>query len=142
MIGLLLGLAMAEPCVTTCVMPATTESRPLDPDVVDDLVDAVIAEPEVDALDTLVFHADQVLEQLSDRVKPAPDWLIDELQRSRVDVAFRLVDDTGALRGRAQRSLRSGTKQHVPIVETGSLGELEANGRVRRVGVNHLWARF
>lgn len=99
------------------------------------------------ALDTLLFDAEQSLHWLAiheDRLPPERrDWLYQELNRQDVVVEMRIVDETGAVRGDLSSgafSLRE--KQHLPFQNTGSLGWLETGGKVKRVGLAHLWSRW
>lgn len=143
MIALLASLAVGTPCVSSCAAPARSEELPLRPDMLADLTGLLADEVDRDALETLIFHADQTLEWLADHPDaPAPDWLETELRRDAAEVSFRLVADDGAVMVAAEEPVRSGKKQHVILSDPDGLGWIDVNGRVRRVGVDHLWARF
>jgi len=99
------------------------------------------------ALDTLLFDSARsaaLLEAHGDRLTAERrQWLADELARSEVVVEMRLVDEHGDVRGGLASSdfpLRE--KQHLPFADTGSLGWLETGGKVKRVGLAHLWSRW
>ena len=100
------------------------------------------------ALETLLFHGDRSRALLA-TVGPAQlddahrAFLERELDRTQVTVDMRLVDATGAVRGTAGG-------EDIPLVEgrrlafegTGELGFLVTGGKVKRVGLGHLWSRW
>ncbi len=105
-----------------------------------------LGEPTL-SLETLLFHGPDTAALLAlhpDQLSPEREvFLRDELARSTVRVAMRLVDEDGAIRG----TLDSGdfplkAKQHLAFADTGSLGWLETGGKVKRVGLGHLWSRW
>ena len=69
-------------------------------------------------------------------------WVDRELSRQTVDIAFRLVDETGAVRGEIRQDLPLKIKQHLVLEGTGSLKRIEVSGKTKRVGLHHLWSRF
>ncbi|MFT4976506.1 MAG: hypothetical protein ACI8S6_002411 [Myxococcota bacterium] len=99
------------------------------------------------ALDTLLFDAERSTALLSvhgDRLTAERRAFLDrELARTEVVVEMRLVDEEGTIRGWLSSegfSLRD--KQHFAFADTGSLGWLETGGKVKRVGLGHLWSRW
>lgn len=99
-------------------------------------------------LDTLLYYADSTAHFLValDGLRlesPRRAFLLRELERTQVTMEMRLVDDSGALRGTVLAAgIPLGEKQHLRFRSTGSLGHLESGGRVRRVGLNHIWSRW
>lgn len=66
-----------------------------------------------------------------------------ELSRDVVRVEMRLVDDAGNVRGElSHRMVPLSQKQHLTFAETGTLGAFLTAGRVKRVGLGHLWSRW
>ena len=136
---LLAALGGAAPCATSC--SAAPKGDVLDPQMLADLVDLLAVERDRDALDTLVFHAQQTSDWLDTHHDEGPGWLRAELGRSAVRARFRLVDD-GVVMASADQLVENDKKKHVMLSGPAALGPIDVNGRVRRVGVDHLWARF
>lgn len=99
------------------------------------------------ALETLLFHghrSEELLAVHGHRLDAEHlDFLTRELSRHTVRMEMRLVDEHGAIRG----TLDSGMfplkeKQHIAFADTGSLGWLETGGKVKRVGLEHVWSRW
>jgi hypothetical protein len=99
-------------------------------------------------LDTLLYYRESTALFLStlDNLMIDPErrvFLMQELARTEVTVEMRIVDDTGAVRGSlVATDIPFREKQHLRFEATGSLGHLESGGRVRRVGLSHLWSRW
>jgi hypothetical protein len=55
---------------------------------------------------------------------------------------MRLVDGQGVERGTLSALVPLVEKQHLVFAGTGSLGHLETGGKVKRVGLDHLWSRW
>ncbi len=114
-------------------------------------IQAWLKEPMSDAslpLETLLFYGDTTrdylngLDDLSLTVARRA-FLMTELARDQVAIEMRVVDDQGRIRGTMQASnVPFGKKQHLRFKGTGTLGHLETGGRVRRVGLAHLWSRW
>ncbi|MEL6349820.1 MAG: hypothetical protein AAFV53_42345 [Myxococcota bacterium] len=105
-----------------------------------------LGEPTL-ALETLLFHGAQTVGWLSvhgAQLEPERRAFLDhELARTDVQIEMRLVDEDGRRRG----WLRSGTfplkeKQHLVFEGTDALMRLETGGKVKRVGLAHLWSRW
>lgn len=105
-----------------------------------------VGEPTL-ALETLLFHgprSEELLEKHGHRLDSAHrTFLEQELSRHTVRMSMRLVDENGEVRG----ILETGNfplkeKQHLVFEGTGSLGWLETGGKVKRVGLGHLWSRW
>lgn len=139
--------AAAVPCSTGC-SGASPADEPLgDAQITELLADMAqhpVGAPEI-AAETLLFHGVEVLDFL-DRTKPAAtehlDWLRHELSRDRVEVGMRLVSDDGEVLGWRDDVVDLATKYHLLLQGTGALGRADVNGKVKRVGVKHLWARY
>lgn len=99
-------------------------------------------------LETLLFHGHHTtrgLELLDDDALPKDrrDYLLSELNRDRAAIEVRLVDESGAVRATLDADgLALGIGSHIHMHDTGSLGDIEMSGRVRRVGLHHLWSRW
>ena len=98
-------------------------------------------------LDTLLFYAKQSKEWLetfgSDLDDAHYQFLVHELSRNQVDIEMRLVDEFDQTRGILDsRSFYLKEKQHLAFRNTQSLGALETGGKVKRVGLAHLWSRW
>jgi len=100
------------------------------------------------ALDTLLFHGDRTAQlgaQLGygSLTPERASLLRQELGRRHALLSVRLVNASGAERlylGPARVPL--GEKQHIIATRTSDLQPPEVSGTVRRVGVDHLWARL
>ena len=99
-------------------------------------------------LETLLFYSGSTLHFLAslDDLTLSADrrrFLKNELARTKVTMEMRLVSDSGDVRGTVLAAdVPLGEKQHLRFQATGSLGHLESGGRVRRVGLNHIWSRW
>ncbi|MEC7983992.1 MAG: hypothetical protein VX278_02440 [Myxococcota bacterium] len=98
-------------------------------------------------LETLLFYAKEsknwlpVYEEELDREHRA--YLRRELARDTIDIEMRVIDEYGRVRGHLQSpSFAFKEKQHLPFSDTGTLGYLETSGKVKRVGLSHLWSRW
>ncbi|MEE2828783.1 MAG: hypothetical protein VX498_06325 [Myxococcota bacterium] len=139
-------------CLTACARPAPKEGpAPPTPAEFAKLVDAWLDQP-MDApslpLETLLYHGEwsrRLMAGLSDEALPTErrTYLLSELGRSRASIELRLVAEDGELRGELNASgLELGLPSHQHLEGTGSLGDVELSGRVRRVGLHHLWSRW
>lgn len=143
---MLVGERSSGGCATSCALTEKTISQ-------EDWIAALdiwsdqeigISTPE---LDTLLFYAQDSLAWLPVFGTELDDmhysFLEQELRRDLVDIEMRLVDEFGTVRGvldSAAFGLRE--KQHLPFSQTDSLGWLETGGKVKRVGLAHLWSRW
>ena len=99
-------------------------------------------------LETLLYHGPhtrQGLVVLTDDALPPErrSYLLGQLERSRAAIEVRLIDASGAVRGHLDADgLTLGEGTHLHLHDTASLGEVELSGRVRRVGLHHLWSRW
>ncbi len=100
------------------------------------------------ALETLLFYGQHTREQL-DRLGYGPldaahrATLDRELARDAVVVEMRLVDEGGAVRALLPpREIPLVEKQHLALEGSDSLGPIIAGGKVKRVGLAHLWTRW
>lgn len=138
------GQTTAIACGTTCTGPSPDDGKRLG----DDEIRRLLGQFRTDelAVDTLLFHADEVAAHLDahpDAVSVADGaWLRAELSRDQVAIRFRLVDDLGDVRGELDEVVRLSSKQHLKLRGTEELGRVEVNGKIKRVGLHHLWTRF
>ena len=101
-----------------------------------------------EALDTLLFYFDDTQAALATLETIPLDaeheaFLRQELARDEVVVEMRLLDDAGAERGHmGPVVVPLKEKQHLVFEGTGSLKHLETGGKVKRVGLGHLWSRW
>jgi len=144
--------AVDEDCKTSCSKPAPGEGpRPPSADEFAALVNDWLGEP-MDAaslpLETLLYHgvhSRHLLDELPDDALPADRraFLLSELGRGHAAIEVRLIDEAGTVRGHLEASgLEFGVPTHLHMHDTGSLGDVELSGRVRRVGLHHLWSRW
>ena len=112
------------------------------------LVDQWLQEP-IDAptlpLETLLFHGPHTVRAIEALPLPADRraFLLHELARDRAAVEVRLVDAAGVVRAHLDANgLALGEGTHLHMHDTGTLGAIEMSGRVRRVGLGHLWSRW
>jgi hypothetical protein len=105
-----------------------------------------IGEPTL-ALETILFHghrSEALLEKHGQRLDPEHrEYLTRELSRHTVRMSMRLVDENGVVRGTLDSDgFPLKEKQHLSFADTGSLGWLETGGKIKRVGLGHLWSRW
>jgi len=98
-------------------------------------------------LDTLLFYAKETQNWLAVYGDTLDDehyfFLFSEIQRNLVDIEMRLIDENGVVRGLLESNpFHLKKKQHISFSSTGSLGWLETGGKVKRVGLAHLWSRW
>lgn len=109
---------------------------------------AASADPEAsEALDGLLFHGAEVEAYLDHHgTDPLPAdraaLLRSELARDRVSVAFRLETEDGRPIGHLEDVFPFVEHQDFLLADTGPFGRVSMNGKVKRVGAHHLWARF
>jgi hypothetical protein len=100
------------------------------------------------SLETLLYYAESTAHFLDglEGLRLSTErrvYLMEELARDQVSIEMRVVDDEGRIRGSLKaEGVPFGEKQHLRFEGTGSLGHLESGGRVRRVGLAHLWTRW
>ncbi len=137
-------------CASSCTMDAAP-APPLTRDEFEGLLETwstqALDEPTL-ALETLLFHGPETRAWLH-AVGTGPldaahaAFLDRELDRDTVVVEMKMLDDRGRERGHALASgVGLATKQHLTFTGTGSLGHLESGGKVKRVGLDHLWSRW
>ncbi len=107
---------------------------------------APIGEPLL-ATETLLFHFDEARDYLVRKGAAPLDadheaWLRRELARDQVEIGLRLVAEDGTVLGWRDDVIPLKEKQHLLLRDMGPLGRADINGKVKRVGVKHLWARF
>ena len=136
-------------CSETCSLSDAPEGQ-IEAEFRESLV-AWLGQPMADAslpLETLLYYGESTrhfLSSLSDLglSNARQAFLQAELDRDQVYMEMRVVDDEGQVRGTLKASgIPFGEKQHLRFEGTGSLGHLETGGRVRRVGLAHLWSRW
>ncbi len=143
------GSAVAGDCATDACSPGGDDG--LDLATFDRLIEDWNAEPMEAAslpLETLLFHGDRTRvflatvpeEALSEERRA---FLERELDRDSVTVEMRLVDADGKVRGEAgARDIPLVKGRRLAFEGTGDLGFLVTGGKVKRVGLEHLWSRW
>lgn len=138
-------------CRTSCSLGDHVEDDGLDAGQIGALFELwneqTVGEATIE-LETLLFYSDDVQAHVRQVGAPELDashlaFLQRELSRDRVTMEMRLLDDAGQVRGTLTANdvpLRE--KQHIRFTGTGSLGHLETGGKVKRVGLGHLWSRW
>ncbi len=143
------GGAAPEVCATGCAaVPAPAAE--LDADEFRALVARLAREPLAAgsvALETLLFHGARTRELVAELGLAGLDaeraaWLERELARTRALLRVRLVNDAGHERAVLEARVPLDEKQHLFPELTHDLQPPEISGTVRRVGVDHLWARL
>lgn len=136
-------------CASGCLMPTASETPDLShPEFHELLATYAAAEPESDAIDALIFDGEQtrrLLAQLGSGPLPQVhlDTLYRELDRNLATVEFRVIDEFDQLRASLPKmEVPLGPGTHVPLLGGDELGHLIISGRVRRVGLHHLWTRW
>lgn len=142
--------AAGAPCSTGCSGPTPDEVAHLTDGEIAELLTEVASAPvgaaEL-AVETLLFHGAQTRDHLARRgsgplSEAHRSWLTHELARDEVAIGLRLVARDGALLGHREDVVPLGAKQHLLLRDMGAFGRADVNGKVKRVGVKHLWARF
>lgn len=138
-----------KPCSSGCAAPTADELVDFTDAEISSLIAEVGREPlgaASLAAETLLFHGADTVDYLERHpalpLDPARKaWLQAELARDSVKVNFRLVSFEGEVLGAIDPTVPLVTKQHLRL-EAGDFGRVSINGKVKRVGVDHLWARF
>ncbi len=134
-------------CETSCARPEHGVDRLTEAEfgrLLDAWQDGPMAEPTL-ALESLLFYGEQTRDYLAGVPLRADRraFLLLELAKSRASIEMRLVDDDGAVRGTlTDHELVLGQGRHVAMHGDGGLGEIEVSGRVKRVGLKHVWSRW
>jgi hypothetical protein len=144
------GPVEAADCVSGCAAPTPDETHPISIEEIDANLVAWAEQPIGDAtleLETLLFHGRKVSSHLTVFGGGPLDaehlsFLQRELARDHVEVHFRLVDAAGNIRGERRERVPLKDKQHLALNATGTLGHAEVAGKVKRVGLHHLWTRW
>lgn len=142
--------ARGADCKTTCSLGDAQESEHLSHEELDRLLETwstqALDDPTIE-LETLLFHFQDTRSHLAQNDVPLDDahlaYLHQELSRDAVTIEMRLLDERGEVRGTlASTDVPLKEKQHIQFQGTGSLGHLETAGKVKRVGLGHLWSRW
>ena len=142
----------ADDCASSCTQPAKVDGRgvPTQPEFLRLLADwraEPIDSPSL-ALETLLFHGQASRQMLLELTPEAlsetrRDFLLTELARNHAAIELRIIDEEGLVRGELRADqLGLNDPAHRHLSGTGTLGEVELSGRVRRVGLQHLWSRW
>jgi hypothetical protein len=141
----------AADCRTSCSLGDATDEVHLTNEEVAFWMSEWNSEPigvSTEALDTLLFYfpdTELALAQLEDIPLDVEHeaFLRTQLARDEVIVEMRLLDEEGEERGHmGPERIPLKTKQHLVFAGTGSLKHLETGGKVKRVGLGHLWSRW
>lgn len=138
-----------EDCTTDCAGPAPEEGPPAPSaeeyaKLFHDWTERPMREASL-PLETLLYHGPSTRHALhaADLSPERRQYLESELARNRGAIEVRLVDESGAVRAHLDADgLTLGTGTHLHLHDSGSLGDIELSGRVRRVGLHHLWSRW
>ena len=138
-----------QPCASGCAAPTADELVDFTDAEISGLLADMAHEPLGSAniaAETLLFHGADTLDYLNRTPATALDparmaWLRTELDRDTVQADFRLMGTDGTVLGSIDPAFSLVTKQHLRL-EAGDFGRVSINGKVKRVGVDHLWARF
>ena len=137
-------------CASSCALDAAP-APPMTRELVENLLATWSEEPlgaSTLALETLLFHRPETQAWLHTLDGGPLDeehrrYLQHQLSRDTVHVEMRVVDAQGRERGTlVASSVGLAEKQHLVFEGTGSLGHLETGGKVKRVGLGHLWSRW
>ena len=138
-------------CKTSCSLGDATDEVHLTVDEVAFWMEEWNGQPigqSTEALDTLLFYGPDTEKALAELdLLPLDDehrdFLQRELARDEVIVEMRLLDEDGVERGHmGPERIPLKEKQHLVFAGTGALKHLETGGKVKRVGLGHLWSRW
>jgi len=137
-----------KPCSTGCTAPSADELVDFSDQEISDLLVRMQADPLGQGLaaETLLFHGSDTLDYLG-RTSDLPldhareGWLRDELARDTISGQLRLLTADGQVIASIDPTFPLVEKQHLRM-DAGDFGRVSINGKVKRVGVDHLWARF
>ena len=138
-------------CKTSCSLGDQTEDMHLTEGelavLLEDWNTQRLGEPTIE-LETLLFYFHDTEHYLTEHGSHALDeqhdeFLRRELARDTVTMEMRLLDAEGQVRGTVPPTeIPLKEKQHITFAGTGSLKHLETGGKVKRVGLAHLWSRW
>ena len=134
-------------CASSCALPDPPGANYVDPEDIEAWLEIWSQEPvgeATESLEALLFHGPATRAALdagasldSERLM----YLARELSRA-ARIEMRLVDGQGVERGTLSALVPLVEKQHLVFAGTGSPGHLETGGKVKRVGLGHLWSRW
>ena len=138
-------------CKTSCSLGDQTDEHHLSDGEVEVLLEdwnlQPLGEPTIE-LETLLFYFKDTQHFLDEHGALGLDpqheaFLRQELARDTVTMEMRLLDSQGQVRGTIPPTeIPLKEKQHITFAGTGSLKHLETGGKVKRVGLAHLWSRW
>jgi hypothetical protein len=138
-------------CGTSCAGPDPSDFDHLEAELIpflfEDWNQQPIGEP-TEELETLLFYFQDTSAYLASQGATGLDaeherFLREQLARDTVSVQMRVVEDDGTVRASLPaQDIPLKAKQHLVFDGTGSLGHLETGGKVKRVGLAHLWSRW
>jgi hypothetical protein len=150
-VGVTAQATTAADCKTSCSLGDQAEDMHLTAGelqvLLEDWNTQVPGDPTIE-LETLLFYFQDTQHYLDEHGDVGLDlqhaeFLRRELARDTVIMEMRLVDAEGTIRGRIPPTeIPLKTKQHITFEGTGSLKHLETGGKVKRVGLAHLWSRW
>lgn len=138
-------------CGTSCAGPDPSDFDHLEAELIPFLFEDWNQQPVGEAteeLETLLFYFQDTQAYLATQGATGLDaeherFLREQLARDTVTVQMRVVEDDGTVRASLpEQDIPLKEKQHLVFDGTGSLGHLETGGKVKRVGLAHLWSRW
>ena len=99
------------------------------------------------ALEEILFYSRQSRKYWQRHRDACPDplWqrvLDDELKKTHVLVSLRILDESGMIRSKLTNVRVPLDRRHVFQMQSNGLQPLTTSGTVKRVGLDHLWARL
>ena len=99
------------------------------------------------ALEELMYFGPQTRQMIEthgvgDLDSQRAEFLWDQLKYDRAEVSIRVLDDSGNVRTWIEPTTVPFDRRHVFEMETNNVQPLVTSGTVKRVGLNHIWARL
>lgn len=143
--------AAAKGCQGGCalVRDPKDDLSPLQIDALLNTATRLAVGTESEALDTLLFHDNEVRAYLLAGALPAAvspewaSWLSNELHRRTAQFSLRIIDEHGVERAKVPATpMALGMKLHMQVDDGVHTGPFNANGTIVRVGRDHVWIRM
>lgn len=135
-------------CASGCSLsrhPTTTLTRDRFLELISDLRTGQ-QDDSNEALETLLYFGSQTIAKIKEGGFQLDskwrDYLLKELARSHASVQIRVVDENGDVRSWLNPTSVPLDRRHVFKMETDNVQPLVTSGTVKRVGLNHVWARL
>lgn len=135
-------------CASGCSLsrhPTTTLTRDYFRELITELPNGEMDQSN-ESLETLLYFGAQTIAQISEggfELDSAwRDFLQKQLARTHASVQIRVVDENGVVRSWLTPTSVPLDRRHVFEMETDNVQPLVTSGTVKRVGLNHVWARL